>query len=73
VKEAPAEARWNGHLHGLATQIHEESGLVSRRGEPSEFLLLTKIVPDGYCMQLSTIFHALRFLFTERMIKKCCA
>jgi hypothetical protein len=26
---APAVARWNGHLHVLATQIHELSGLTA--------------------------------------------
>ena len=45
----PAVARWQAHLHGLATAIHETSGLtLSCRGSAKKFINPQKYVNSEY-------------------------
>ena len=41
----PAVARWHAHLHGLATAIHEISGLANQQFSPLQALSISPFYP----------------------------
>ena len=53
-----------GHLRGLATVIHEISGLALRRNRPTYFINAFQLTPKGPTVHLSIRFFQLKLSST---------